>query len=431
MINQIKKKIDNNKFYSSVAIYVFSNGISAISPFLLLPIMTKYLTPSEFGAYSIFLLLVTSFTLLVGVNINGCLNVNYFKISQLHYPVFVTSCFFLATLSLVFFLLIYFFVGEYFSEWFNVEPWLLLCSIFLGFFNVVLISCLAIMQAANKAVDFLKLKMTQVFFDVSLSLIFLLLLVYGFLGRVYSYAAAISIAAIFAIVYLLKNNFFGSSISSDYCKKAIIFGLPLLPHTLSGSIIMFTDRLVISNFIGLDSVGIYMAGLQISMIMLLLVEPVNKAYAPWLFKKLSSVNFNDSSGQIVKNTYCYFIFLVFFAFSLYMINDLLFYILIDENFYAIKPNMLFLYLGFAFQGMYYTVANYVLHSEKTGVLSLGTGSAAMLGVLTSITLVSNFGIAGAAISFMLTNFYLFLIVWWISKRYVDMPWFSPKKWVEI
>ena len=78
--------------------------------------------------------------------------------------------------------------------------------------------------------------------------------------------------------------------------------------------------------------------------------------------------------------------------------------------------------GFVLQGMYYSVVNYMFYAERTGRLSLVTGTTAVVGCVISYALTSAFGMQGAAASFLVNNTLMFLLVWLVAAKAVPMPW---------
>ncbi|NAZ72139.1 oligosaccharide flippase family protein, partial [Vibrio toranzoniae] len=60
-----------DSFIFSTTIYLVSNIITAIIPFAMLPILTRFLTPSEYGEIAMFQVLIGVLSTFVGLNVNG------------------------------------------------------------------------------------------------------------------------------------------------------------------------------------------------------------------------------------------------------------------------------------------------------------------------------------------------------------------------
>jgi O-antigen/teichoic acid export membrane protein len=202
---------------------------------------------------------------------------------------------------------------------------------------------------------------------------------------------------------------------------AIGFGIPMVPHIVAGTSISYVDRLIVSSRLGSESLGIYMVAMQVGMGMMAIIEPLNKALAPWLFSQLSKGH-EDLRRTIVKRTYQLFAALILAGMALWLVSWWLFHLFIAPEFGDAKFLIPWMIGGFAFQGMYYGVVNYMFYAERTGLLSMVTGTTALCGGLLSYALVSTIGIEGAGASFMLNNLILFLLVWLVASRTVKMPW---------
>ena len=428
-VTKISKPLRESTLVRNILIYGASSALSALVPFLLLPVLTKAMSPSEFGVYALFLMFVNLFTIFSGVNSNGAISVNFFKLHASSFSKFVVACYWVTLVSFIILLGIVDLFGQYFSRLLDFDENYLKLAVILGALNAIYISNLACIQSAEKPFLFMFLKLIQMLLEVSTTIVLVVLLANGLQGRLESYYLAIAVISLLSIWAMYKNNFLQISFDFSFIKKALYFGVPLLPHTLSGIIIMFSDRLVLSSIEGNSSVGLYMAAMQISMLMMLFIDPVNKAYAPWLFRKLTSLvgDFDSDLREkviIVRSTYGYFIVLIMIALLLYLLMDVIFNVLVDYKYHESKICIPYFLCGFVFQGMYYSVTNYLFYYEKTFILSKISMCVSVIGVLLSLVLVFNAGLLGASIAFMLTNLCFFLCVWKISAKYSNMPWFN-------
>lgn len=66
-------------FLRNSTIYLASNIINALVPFLLLPILTRYLTPDEYGQIAMFQTLITALAALTGLNAVGAANRKFYE----------------------------------------------------------------------------------------------------------------------------------------------------------------------------------------------------------------------------------------------------------------------------------------------------------------------------------------------------------------
>ncbi|MEP4740493.1 oligosaccharide flippase family protein [Saccharospirillum sp.] len=408
--------------YKSVLSYGIANGLVGLSPILLLPLLTTYMTREQYGEYSLYLILFNVLSILICSSANGSLAVQFHKSPE--QGSLVASAYIVPLLSFPIVTLFFFPIASFF---FNLPEKLLLIALISALFNSLVLIFLSFFQANGRYYRYLLVRIGQVFGDVLFSYILVISLVVSIYARLYAHLSAFLLALI--VCYLLYKR--GNLILKGVVKKNLLykhlrFGLPLLPHAIAGSTIMLVDRIVLSELIGIESVGVFMVALQVGGIIMFFIEPVNKVFAPWLFKNLGDTN-HSQKVTMVRYTYLYYIALVIFAFGLYLLSDLIVKILVSQEFSDASLLVPYILIGFMFQGMYYTVTNYILYSEKTGLLSKITVSVSLTSILSSIFLVYSFGIVGAAISFAFTNILLFGVVWYFSNRVFPMPWFEYKR----
>lgn len=416
-----------HNFLKNIVAYGVSNGLAAVSPLLLLPILTRVFTPNELGQYSMYLMVYAIFTIFLGLNQHGAITVSYHKMNSSDFIELLKAATILPLLCFVLLLMLCFVFVDVVVVYVKLDAYYTYLAVSAALFNVYLLLFLSVLQTSNNPLKYLGGKLVHTISDILFTLFFLLILYLGITGRIFAFNIALIFSAILGGYFVFKIGFSfsykNSLFKKDFVKKIIIYGVPLIPHTIAGVMLMYIDRVMLANVVGLDSVGIYLAALQVSMIFLIIIEPVNKAYAPWLFSKLSKVSDFEKS-RIVKMTYMYFVILFTLSFFLTLVSKFFYYDFVGQAFSQGINLLPIMFLGFAFQGMYYSVTNYILFSERTGVLSIISGTVAIIGSIFSYLLTYKFEMIGAAYSFMITNLLLFLSVWFFSNKLFPMPWFS-------
>src|SRR5690554_888477 len=71
-----------SSFFKGFAIYLGSSVINKAIPFLLLPILTKYLTPEEYGILAIYQVMISFVMPLIGMNMQNNITRNFFSKSK-------------------------------------------------------------------------------------------------------------------------------------------------------------------------------------------------------------------------------------------------------------------------------------------------------------------------------------------------------------
>jgi len=416
-------KIFNSSLFRASGIYTVTSIINAGIPFLLLPILTRYLSPEDYGIVTMFSLLVSIFGVFTGLSVHGAINRVYFE-KDINFKEYVANCIFILFISSILTFIVVFAIKGFISNISGVpENWVLI-AVILSFFQFLILSNLAIYQARMKAKEYAILQIGQSLLNVLFTILFVVIIGFKWEGRLLSQFLTVFIFGIFSFIIIYKY-WTEWSINKNYIKHALKFGVPLMPHTIGGMLMVSTDRFIITNILGLKEAGIYTAGLQVGMIIQLFADSFSRAYAPWLFEKLNQ-NYYNTKIKIVKFTYIYFIVIILFALILAISAPFLMKLLVGKSFYESSSVVLWIALGGAFNGMYYMVTNYIFYAYKTYLLTWITLFSGLINVPLTYLLTKNFGIIGSGMSYSLVLFLFFLLTFILSAKVYKMPWLNYK-----
>lgn len=414
-------KIRNNSLIMNTGIYTLTSIINSAIPFLLLPILTRYLTPEDYGIVSMFSLLITFTTPFIGLSVNGSITRKYYDRNELNLREYIFNCILIILTSTILIGMLYWILSEPISRIVSFPRrylWMVIVYTFSFSMNNVVLS---LWQAQKKASYFGAFKNFNTLVNAVLSIMFVVAFGFDWKGRLYGQLIAVSIFGILAFYIIIKNKWIEFRFNKRYIYMAVMFGLPLIPHALSTSIISMTDRLFITNMIGIEATGIYTVGYQVGSIINLLALSFNNAYIPWLYERLKQ-NKYETKVKIVKFTYIYFIGIVVMALGLGFLAPLFLKFFLGKAFGESSIYVAWVALGYAFNGMYLMVVNYIFYAEKNGLLSAVTFSTAIINVALNYIFIKNFGAIGAAQSTTIVFIIKFVMVWALSRKVFDMPW---------
>ena len=109
------------KIFKEVAIYIGASFAQKILPLVLLPILTRILTPSEYGVLAMFTIAITTFSLMLGNGLNGFVRMVYHKVPRVNFRHYVENVLFLFLwLTFLSFLILIYFESEL-SEIFKID----------------------------------------------------------------------------------------------------------------------------------------------------------------------------------------------------------------------------------------------------------------------------------------------------------------------
>ncbi|NQY83475.1 MAG: oligosaccharide flippase family protein [Alcanivorax sp.] len=408
------------------AVYLFSNILNAIIPFALLPILTRYLSPEEYGEVAMFQTLLGALAAFIGLSMHGAAGRKFYdgNLGKNDLAEFIGACFqILLITSLISLMVLVTFSGK-FSEWLGLDKQWILLAVPVCAADVIVQLRLGQWQVRKQAIKYGVLQTSRSLLNVILSLGFVVALLKGSDGRI---SAQIWTAALFALValWLLKRGNLLSFLRwrPDYIREALRFGVPLIPHVGGMFLLASVDRFVINSELGLAQTGIYMVAVQFATALALVFDAVNKAYVPWLFERLK----RDQEGekrQIVRFTYGWYALILCGAALAFILGPWMVTFVAGENYGRAGDVFGWLALGQVFGGMYLMVTNYIFFSKRTGLLSLVTIASGLINVALLFVLIGTFGLEGAAYSFCIAMAIRFLLTWVVAQKRHPMPWFN-------
>jgi O-antigen/teichoic acid export membrane protein len=414
-------KLKNNDLISNTAIYTLTKIINSAIPFFLLPFITHHLAPAEYGIVSMFTVLVSLTMPFVSVNTTGSLSKEYYNRETIDFSKYIWNATFISILGSVFISLIYFFLADLIVKLTSIPSYLLWVVVFYTFMNNFISIIMLIFRLEKKPLTYSIISIIMMLMNVGLSIVLILVFNFTYIARIIALVLPAIIFFIILFIYSAKKKWLKFSINKMYIKKLLFFGIPLIPHALSTMIINFSDRIFITEMVGVQETGIYTVGYQIGSIINIIATAFYLAFTPWLFEKLKEDS-HKLKKKIVKITYIYFALITSAAIILGLLAPYFIYIFLDKAYDSSQVYVIWVALGYSFSGMYLMVAGYIFYSENTKILSLITLFISILNLVLNYFLILKFGAVGAAFSTTISYFVKFLLVWFFSAKLYKMPW---------
>lgn len=414
-----------NKLFKNTFIYLVANILNASIPFLLLPILTIYLSPSEYGELAIFQSLVVGLSAVVGFSVHGAANRKYFDDVNINsLKEFNGSCMQILFFTFLCCLLVIFVFDNQISELLSVRiHWLYLALIStLCLFLIYL--RLGQWQVRDMSMKYSIFFLTRSLMELALALLLVVYFSKGLEGRIHSIIVINIIFSVIALISLKSSNLISFfTIRKNHIKEALEYGVPLIPHAIGLFLISSFDRLLINKYLGNSASGLYMVAFQISCVFVVIFDATNKAYVPWLFGKLK-LSENRTNTLIVKMSYVSIGVLGVLAFISFWISPFLLELFLPDDYKGASILVNWLILGQVIGGMYLIVVNYVFFAKKTMGLSIITLFSGGTHVLLSFIFIEVYGSVGVAIAFVISKSVQFFLTWWWAIKSYTMPWFS-------
>jgi len=402
------------KLSGNILIYGGTSVLKSLVPLFMLPILTVYLSPKDYGILSLIEVAILFLTPFITLNINSFINIEFFKVSQKELSQYITNALILSFISACLFLVITFFAKSMIADTLKISSLLVIWIPIFVLLRVVSSVVLGLYQVSEQPVKFAIYTLLQTAIDFALSYILVAVFYQGYIGRLEGIYGAFLVTSIYGIYILWGNGYISNKITFKYSKEILMYGMPLIPHVLGGVILAMSDRYFISYYVGNTMVGYYSVAYQMAALMLLISTSVNQAWMPMLYKLL--VNHKKNKKLINRYTFLLFLLYTISGLIIYYVSDIIFSLFVDKKFYEAKIFFPILLLGFVLQSYYYLFTNFLFFYKKTWLLAKITFFSAILNLILNYFLILSFGTMGVAYATVITYAVYLLIVWYVSIR---------------
>lgn len=420
-------KITNHPLFKSSIIYAISDAINKAVPFIILPILSYYLLPSDYGIVANFGVLFAIFSIFVTAGVDGAISVNYFRLSKNELSRFIFNSILIISVLGVFLIFLVLLFDDLIYSFVKIPNSYQVLTVLMAVSAAFTGINLSLWRLEEKALRFGIYKFSQTIFDISVSLILVAIYKLGWVGRVNGMLLASIVFGLCSLYIVYKRGYLKLSPSKSLVFSILAFGLPLIPHSLSFWLRSGVDRILITKYVGEYATGLYATGFQFGVLVSFITLSFNNAFVPYMFRLLSEEDegilfYNKNllkkiilSGIVILIFTC----LIFTFFSKYI----LLYFFADA-YYEASQFIFWAILSQTFQGMYLFFVNYIFFVKKTKILAVITFVCSLLQVVLSFYLINFLGAIGAAYATAIISFVNFLMVAWYSNKVYPMNWNS-------
>lgn len=425
MLNTYRNKL-NSTLFKETFIYTVTDVIGKAMSFVLLPIVSFYMTPDELGIVTNFTVITTLVSLFAGLAVVNSLPYFFYEQEKKENTLMASNllllclllCISLAAIISVSHQLVYHYLQ------------LPLLAQLLGVVYVVgmLVSqtSLILMRLENRSHEFARLQVFQIIFHAIAVLFFVITLRGGGLGKIYAETIVFVVMGIIHMAIIIRKGYLKIHFSSQWIKKLLKFGVPLLPHSVSFWLKSGLDKVFITTYCGLHFNGLYSMAISISAVYSMLVQSFFNAYTPHLQKQLST--FDDGGDhesekkKIVKQTYMLFALFGVAGILAVGVSWVIFHYLIDSKYLPAMDYMPLIILANFIYTFYIFTVQYIYKVKKTLVMGIITFSGSLVQMLLSYWLIGAVGVMGAVYSLLIGNVLITIGISIYSFRVYNMPW---------
>lgn len=394
----------------AVSWYTAGNILIKGTSFFVLPIFTKLMNTTEYGIFAIYSSYLSIFETIALLGLSSTIAIaKYDKyIDFRSYLCTTLSLPIIISVLIGIFLNIYFLVN---SDFLSMRPILWNCLLITSATTAVgaIIGAKFVVYGEYKSYMLYSLIVSWTNVGISLLLCYSIYSEQNVhMARVIGQMIA-SILGMFFLLYITKYRFI---INRLFLKQSLIWGIPLLFHTLATVILTQSDRIVIKSMDGFEAAGIYNIAVTLLTIPLTLYTSLNNAWVPWFFKNLDNGEF-----EIIRKNNNVFIIVFGIIIAIFMIiTPELIFIFTDsaywDSIYCLVP----LSLSVFGELLYSIPVGVEYYHKKTSWIMWGTICATVVNIVFDIIFIWLWGIIGAAYATTISKLLLFTFHFYIAKK---------------
>jgi len=411
MLNYIKQKLDSGtiellrhgKNYTSASVLI--KGLSVLS----IPIMTRLLTPADYGTLAVFGSLFAIFSIFYGLGLRGAVSRYYYEKTDDFGTFFSTNALLLWSFGIIISILLYFF-SDAIAKSTNVPETLISLALLGAFFSASYEYVSSYFQASKQSLLLSRLSIVRAVLSLIMTVVVTLMLNENkYLGSIYA-TMVFSVIFFFFSIYIVQKvgkwNF-----DLKYIKYALIFGLPVTIHLLSGLILNTFDQIMINSMVGSNETGLYSFAYKVGMLFQMVIFAMNQSWVPLFYEKM-----RDKEYESIKITAKKYAYLVgFLALFVTISGPVLVKVLAPIEYTKALPLVPIIISGFIFQYFYLMYINYAFFEKKTSSIATITLLAGILNIGLNYLAIPLYGYAAAAWTTLLT-YMVFFVLHYINIR---------------
>jgi O-antigen/teichoic acid export membrane protein len=403
------------------AIYGLGGLVQRIVAVLLLPLYTRYLSPSDYGAIEALVALSAIIITLLRAAIQNSFFRFYFdsETEERRLSVVRTAFWFTmgtATLALVAGLILaepisrgLFATGEHAD---------LVRAAFVGLWASMNYDQLtALFRVEERSVSYSVASLANVLVTIAITILLVVVLDKGPLGVLVGNFSGTLI--LYAVLLGYRRSQLGLEFDRSLFRRMTAWGMPFVPSVVALSTIDFSDRFFLVKFWDQHELGLYGIGVRISAALLFLLTAFRTAWPAFAF----SIKDEDEARRTFAFVMTYVVFVSSWAaLALGLGSPWLVRLLTTPDFYegsrAVAP-LAFSWVAF---GAYVVVLVSIGRARKRRSNWLITGSAALVNLVLNLVLIPPYGLMGAAVSTLGAYVAMFAGMLWKAQNVYPVPY---------
>lgn len=408
-------------------VYVVCDGINKAIPFLLLPFITYYLTPGDYGVVTNFNVYVQILSVFCFLCTAGALPVMFNKLDKSEIRSYVSNMMLLNTVVTFVCLIINMFIFRWIDRGLNISPTFQMYAIVVVWFTGITNINMLLWRCEERPVAFGVYQISQSAVNAATTVVFVIILLLGWQGRVYSMMCSVIVFGIISLYILYRRGYLEARIRKEFLVQTLSFAVPIIPHALSFWFRGGVEKILLTNMCDLSENGLYSVALTWGSVVMMFLTAFNNAYAPYLYKKLAA--FDKSPNETVHQQHslirlirlCLLGTVVFVVLS-YLVSIVMIRSIYPADYLGSLSFLPWVMLAQMFQGGYLMFVCFSHYTFRTKPLGIITFSWSLIACVLAWAGIRLFGPVGVSMASAFVSFAIFVSVTLLAVRVYPMPW---------
>jgi O-antigen/teichoic acid export membrane protein len=419
-LESIEKRI-----IKGTGLYSFGKILPKTLSFLLIPVYTRFLTPDGYGIVSVVGVVTDILILFLCMGLPNAVTRQYFEYEEGSVELrdyLGTVIIFTLLANFIIVIGLHIFGRPIFNNLFSNVPFIpyIRLALWISLFNVIKEIPMSLYRARERATKYVTLRIINFIFLTGIIVYFVVVLKQGALGKIKGgFYSGLIFFIVFLILSFRECNFVLSKLK---LKKALSFGLPLIPHTLSVLILSSADRILLERLASLSEVGFYNVGYQIGGAFILILSSINYAWTP-IYYSIAKNDIETNAKRIFSRMATLYIgFGSVLASLLILFSKEIIMLIAAKDFHTAHIVIPVITIGYFFQGMYFMSVRSLYLKNKTYIIALLTGLAAVTNIILNLLWIPKYGMMGAAYATLISYFIQSLLIHLFAQQIYRIPY---------
>lgn len=414
------------KIIKNTLVYTIGNFFTLAAGFILLPIYTQYLDPSEYGIISSLEILKTVFIIFATLNIHKSLLRLYwdYKTDKEQKDFLGTTFLSISFVAILTLLLIFIFRNyvERIFDTIDFYPYYFYIIV-SSFFTVFTYFPLLYLRLKEKANLFLVFSISQYLLAASLILYFIIYKQEGAEGYLKGQMLA---GAVFFVIYTIFSfRIINLRFKLSVFRNIIVFTLPLIPPMIVTWIVRQSNVIFIERYLDFAEVGIFSLSVRIASLLTVITTSVLMAYEPVFYQLAIKGDSDVNRNKLSNYNQAYIIIALFLSFIIALFSKDLILLMFNEKYADVYIYIPLLTIGYCVGQISGLTGFFVKQSKKTMAIMYISFSTGVMSVILNFTLIPLWGLYGAASAVTLIFIYSFSATYIYAKK---KCFFIPFNW---